>query len=81
MKIEDNEDLSTFLEEGIKSIYEGEATQVAMLATLKSGEVLAGYFHCNVPTKLLYAGYVHQDAILDTMKQNGYGPLAEEGNT
>lgn len=72
MRIEDNEDLSTFLERGLRNIYENGAQQVAILATLESGEVLAGYYHCNIPTKLLYAGYLQQDATLDALKKNGY---------
>jgi len=71
MKFEDNKELSTFLEEGIRTLYENGAKAVAILATLENGEVLSGYYCCGVPTKMLYAGYIQQDAMLDTLRKKG----------
>ncbi len=71
LKIEDNENLSTFLEQGLQQIYEHNATRVAIYATLEDNQILSGYFNCDIPTKLLYAGYVQQDAMIDTLEANG----------
>ena len=41
-------------------------------------EIGSGYWHCSVADKLLFAGFLQQDAMLDTMKENGYLPDDEE---
>lgn len=68
MNIEDNKDLSSWLEEGLRYLYEGNVQNVAIQATNENGEILTSYFHCNIPTKLLFAGYIQQDAMLDTLE-------------
>lgn len=37
-------------------------------------EIGTGYWHASVADKLLFAGFLQQDAMLDTMKANGYIP-------
>lgn len=71
MKIDDDLDLKRFLEDGLRTMYQNDVKSIAILATMKNDEVLSGYYHCNVPTKLLYAGYLQQDATLDTLRKNG----------
>lgn len=47
----------------------------------------SGYWHCSVADKLVFAGFLQQDAMLDTMKVNGIIPddgeddEVEEGET
>ena len=41
-------------------------------------EIGTGYWHCSCADKLLFAGFLQQDAMLDTMKANGYIPDDEE---
>lgn len=79
MKIEDNKELSSFLEEGIKTLYENGAKSVALLATLDNDEILAGYFQCGITTKMVYAGYIQQDAMIDTLRKNGLEIGDDEG--
>lgn len=38
----------------------------------------SGYWHCSVADKLVFAGFLQQDAMLDTMKVNGYIPDDED---
>lgn len=77
MKIEDNKDLSSWLNKGLKYLYDEDAVSVALLATLKNGEIFSGYFNCDVPSKLLYSGYINQDAMLDTLAANSDEPYLE----
>lgn len=41
-------------------------------------EIGTGYWHCSVADKLLFAGFLQQDAMLDTMRANGYLPDDED---
>lgn len=41
----------------------------------------SGYWHCSVSDKLVFAGFLQQDAMLDTMKVNGYIPDDDEDET
>lgn len=69
MKIEDDPDLRQFLENGLRMIYTYNAKRVAIFATLEDDDILFGYHECNIPTKLLYAGYIQQDAMIDTLNR------------
>lgn len=73
MKVEDAPELREFLEDALKKIYNNDAYRVAIFATSKDDDIIWGYYNCNIPTKLLYSGYMQQDAMLDTLakqKQN-----------
>ena len=37
-------------------------------------DIGTGYYNCSVADKLVFAGFLQQDAMLDTMKVNGYIP-------
>lgn len=70
MKIEENADLSKFLENGLRMLYDENVKSVAILATTEDDDISIGYYHCSVSTKLMYAGYIQQDAMIDTLKTN-----------
>ena len=72
MKIEDNENLSEFLEEGLREIYEHDATSVAIFARLEDGQILSGYWNVDVATKFVISGYIQQDTLVETLKTNNY---------
>ena len=82
MKIEESPKLSKFLEDGLRMIYEHGATRVALFATLEDDDILCGYHNCNIPTKILYAGYMQQDAMIDTLNsQSSENPDEEDTTT
>ena len=74
MKIEENADLSKFLENGLRMLYDEGVKSVAISATTDDDDVSIGYYHCNIPTKIMYAGYIQQDAMLDTIRSNKLPP-------
>lgn len=41
----------------------------------------SGYWHCSVADKLVFSGFLQQDAMLDTMKVNGYIPDDDDDET
>ena len=41
-------------------------------------DIGTGYWNASVADKLMFAGFIQQDAMLDTMKMNGYLPDDEE---
>lgn len=71
LKFEENRDLSKFLESVLKEIYESKVQSLAIMCTMDDGSVGCGYYNCGVSTKFLYAGYLHQDALLQTLEANG----------
>ena len=71
MKIEDNQDLATFLENSLKTLYKADAKSVAVIATAKDDDVFIGYYHCGGPTQILYAGYLQQDAMMCSLRESG----------
>lgn len=75
LKFEENQDLSKFLEDVLKEIYESKVQSLAIMCTMEgSSAVGCGYYNCGVSTKLLYAGYLHQDALLQTLAANSSDP-------
>jgi hypothetical protein len=50
---------------------------LAMKLELATG-IGAGYWNCTVADKLLFTGFLQQDAMIDTMKANGYIPDDED---
>ena len=46
--------------------------------TNKRKIVGTGYYNCTVADKLVFAGFLHQDALLDALKNNGYLEEDEE---
>lgn len=41
-------------------------------------DIGTGYWNCSVADKLLFAGFIQQDAMLDSMRANGYIPDDED---
>lgn len=70
MKIEDNKDLSSWLEEILKFIYDENCVSVAVACTTEEGPILTSYYRCSSADKALYASYINQDSMLDTLEAN-----------
>lgn len=68
LKFEENEDLSKFLEQALTSLYKHKLSSLAIFATREDGCISCSYWNCSVPDKLVYAGYMQQDATLDTLE-------------
>lgn len=53
-------------------------TKVASTDKNLDDEVGTGYWNCSCADKLVFAGFIQQDAMLDTMRANGYLPEDDE---
>ena len=71
IKYDENADLSKFLEEVLPQIYEKKIESLVICASMENGEIGSAYFNCSMKTKLMYAGLINQDAMMDTLMANG----------
>lgn len=74
-----------WLEQSLRNIL-GKPVEVICIMTRVTSddkelgdEIGSGYWNCTVADKLLFAGFLQQDAMLDTMKANGY--ISDEEDT
>lgn len=61
-----------WLEECLHNIVDMPVESICILTKYEGGALGTQYYECSVSDKLLYAGYLQQDAMLDTMRINGY---------
>ena len=61
-----------WLEKSLQDMVSIPVASICIMTKSVSGEVHTGYFDCSVADKLLFAGFLNQDAMLDTMINNGY---------
>lgn len=72
-----------WLEQSLQNIV-GKPVQAICIMTkfanTEEGEddIGTGYYNCSVADKLVFAGFLQQDAMLDAMKVNGYIPDDDE---
>lgn len=64
------EDLARWLEEGLETIFEGGYRAMAVQAVRQDGEIISGYYHCDVNDKVMIARTVHVDAMRATLYAN-----------
>lgn len=69
-------DLSTlpytkWLEEAVANIIGMPVESICILTKYKDGTVQTGYYECEVSDQLLFAGFLNQDAMIETMRVNG----------
>lgn len=65
-----------WLEQSLQNIITNQVHSICIISKVidENGEDLigTGYWKCNQSDKLVFAGYLQHDAILDTMRINGY---------
>ena len=61
-----------WLEASLQNVASKPVESICILAKRENGEILTGYYNCNVSDKLLFAGYVNQDAMIDSLHDGGY---------
>lgn len=71
------EDISTlpyaqWLEDSLQSIVGKPIQAMCIMTKLETGEVGSGYYNCAMTDKLVFAGFIQQDAMLDTLVANGF---------
>lgn len=66
-----------WLEQSLQTIVGKPVEAICILTKFDTGDVGNGYWNCTVADKLVFAGFLQQDSMLDTLKANGY--LEEDG--
>ena len=75
-----SQELKDFLKLVFEDLEDVDPTSVAVVATDKTGEVGVHYFKCDVATKILYSGFIQQDAMIATLKENKWIPKIGQKN-
>lgn len=71
------EDLTTlpyaeWLEKSLQSFVGKPMKAICILTKYDNDEIGTGYWNASVADKTLFAGILQQDAMLDTLRNNGY---------
>lgn len=61
-----------WLEESLQNVVSKPIQAICIMSKFEDGEIGTGYYKCSAADKLLFAGFLQQDAMLDTLKANGY---------
>ena len=61
-----------WLEQSLQNIIGKPVRSICIMTKFDDDEIGTGYYDCSVADKLLFAGFLQQDAMLDTMRVNGY---------
>lgn len=61
-----------WLEKSLQSFIGKPVQSICILTKFEDGDVGNGYYNCCVADKLVFAGFLQQDAMLDALKNNGY---------
>ena len=69
---------ASWLEKSLKTLLEADITAICLLTKTADDEVGCGYWNASVTDKVLFAGMVQQDAMIDTLQNNGFLDPEEE---
>lgn len=75
---------AAWLEQSLQNIVGKPVEAICIMTKVASDdkelgdEIGAGYWNCTVVDKLLFTGFLQQDAMIDTMRANGYLPDDED---
>lgn len=61
-----------WLEESLQNIVDKPVQSICIITKFNTGDTGTGYYECSVADKLLFAGFLQQDAMFDALKANGY---------
>lgn len=67
-----------WLEESLQNIISKPVKSICILTKFDTDDVGTGYYECSVADKILFAGFLQQDAMIDTLQVNGYLEEDEE---
>lgn len=71
---------ANWLEQSLQNIIGKPVQSMCILTKFDSGDVGTGYYDCSVADKFLFAGFIQQDAMIDTLVANGMLEDDEEDN-
>lgn len=69
---------AAWLEESLTSIFAMPVESICIMTRLNSGDIGVSFYECNTADKIMFAGYLQQDAMIDSLKANGLIPDDED---
>lgn len=60
-----------WLEQTLRDISDLDIRSIAFSGVLESGDVYTAYYNAHMTDKLVLAGIINQDAMMDTLEANG----------
>ena len=75
-----------WLEQSLQNIISKPVKSICIMTKFANSEdggddIGTGYYDCSAADKLVFAGFLQQDAMFDAMKANGYIPDDEDDET
>lgn len=67
-----------WLEQSLANFVGLPVESICICTKFENGEVGTGYWDCSMSDKLLFSGIIQQDAMLDTMRENGWIPMEDD---
>jgi len=62
---------ASWLEEVLQNVVDMPVESIYFIAKLENGATMPTCYNCTVNDKLLFSGIIQQDAMMDTLKNNG----------
>ena len=73
-----SKDYASYMEQTLKDMIEMPVEGICIITKLKGGFVYTSYYNSTMMDKLIYAGLVQQDAMLDTLRASKTGVQEDE---
>ena len=73
-----SKDYASYMEQTLKDMIEMPVEGICIITKLEGGFVYTSYYNSTMMDKLVYAGLVQQDAMLDTLRASKAGMSEEE---
>ena len=73
-----SKDYASYMEQTLKDMIEMPVEGICIITKLKGGFVYTSYYNSTMMDKLVYAGLVQQDAMLDTLRASKAGMSEDE---
>lgn len=67
-----------WLERALRDISDLDIRSIAFVGVLESGDVYTSYYNAQMTDKLVLAGIINQDAMMDTLEANGVIEYVED---
>lgn len=61
---------ASWLEETLQSVVDMPVESMYIITKIKGGATIPAFYNCNVNDKILFAGIIQQDAMMDALKAN-----------
>lgn len=67
-----------WLEDSLRNLMTMNIESICICTKTDDGGVGTGYWNCSMADKLLFSGIIQQDAMIETLRENGLVPMDEE---